>query len=114
MTTIDHGIKTMTEKSNLTDSPRYLRKEIKRLTKSRNEFKARNKEKYLEVKKLNGRAKELCDSRRHWKDQAMELEDDKQKLEAKLKKSEIEAEQERQRNAKLLFEIEQLKKKLAI
>jgi chromosome segregation ATPase len=104
----------MDQKSNLTESSRYMRKEIKRLTKSRNEFKARNKEKYLEAKRLSGRAKELSDSRKHWKDRTVELEDHKRKLESTLENSKMEAEQERDKSSRLSSEIEQLKKKLAI
>jgi chromosome segregation ATPase len=115
LTTIDYdGIGIVEKKINLTESPRYLKKEIKRLTKSRNEFKSRNKEKYLEVNKLKGRNNELSDSRNHWKTRAIELEDHSRNIESALKQSKKEAEQERENRLVLSSEIEQLKKKLTI
>ena len=75
------------------ETPRDLRKKLKRITESRDLQIAKNQEKSIQLKSLRGAVDDLTISRDGWKEKKLKLEDEFVKSERKLKEAEKELEQ---------------------
>jgi predicted nucleic acid-binding Zn-ribbon protein len=75
------------------ETPRDLRKKMKRITESRDLQIAKNQEKSIQLKALRGTVDDLTVSRDGWKEKKIKLEEELVKIEVKLKDAEKELEQ---------------------
>lgn len=100
----------------MTNMPsRDWRKRSHRLCESRDEFKARNREKAVKIKALEGTARDLQQSRTQWKkkcdEKVQEIKDLKTEIAEKNTLIEVERTLRQQEAAAHLEELEELKKK---
>jgi uncharacterized coiled-coil DUF342 family protein len=88
------------------ETPRDLRKKIKRLEESRDFQMAKNREKSNDIKANQGRINELIESRNKWKDKYLEIEQDIDLLKKETIKKEREFKDREQRLIKIIQEKE--------
>ena len=104
-------MKENTDKPNIKEEARTLRKKIKRVEKSRSSIKTKNREKGEVIKAYQDRQKELEQNRDDWKAKCKEQENKCRAVEDKYSKIAALFEIKEEEFQKIMEEFEELKKK---